>query len=57
MEDKGKFVITILWVVTEKLKGVKTITQVRLVARGYEENTENLKRNLPTCNKESVAFF
>ena len=42
---------------TEKLKEGKTITKARLVARGFEENTENLKKNSPTCDKESVRLL
>ena len=49
--------ITVRWVVTEKEKEGKTITKARLVARGFEENTESLRKDSPTCSKETVRIL
>lgn len=57
VDDIGQFVLSVRWVLTEKLKEGETITKARLVARGFEENTENLKKNSPTCDKESVRLL
>ena len=57
VEDTGQNVITVRWVVTEKENEGKTITKARLVARGFEENTESLRKDSPTCSKETVRIL
>ena len=57
VENKGQRYISVRWVVTEKVKEGKTITKARLVARGYEENTEHLRKDSPTCSKEAVRIL
>ena len=57
VDDTGQFVISVRWVLTEKLKEGKTITKARLCAKGFEEYTENMKKNSPTCDKESVRLL
>ena len=42
--------------ITEKIKNGKPVTKARLVARGFEEDSINLKKDSPTCLKESVKI-
>ena len=54
VEDKGQPTITVRWVITEKLVDNEVVTNARLVARGFEEDTARLKKDSPTCSRESV---
>ena len=54
VENRGQKTISVRWVVTERVKETKTVTRARLVARGFEEDTENLRKDSPTCSKEGV---
>lgn len=56
VEDEGQDFITVRWVITEKLKNDKTLIRARLVARGFEEDTLNLRKDSSTCSKESVRL-
>ena len=31
--------------------------KARLVVRGYEENTENMQKDAPTCSKEAIRIL
>ena len=42
VEHTGQTAILVRWVVTEKVKDGKLFTIARLVAHGFEENTECL---------------
>lgn len=52
--DTGQPYITSRWVCTEKKKGDDIVLKARLVARGFEEDTEQMKTDSPTCSKESL---
>ena len=54
--DEGQNTISVKWVVTEKLKDGNSIIKARLVARGFEENTETINTYSPTCHKESFRL-
>ena len=56
VENTGQEIITVRWVVTEKIKDGKTVVKARLVARGFEENTDSLRKDSPTCSKEAVRL-
>ena len=56
VEDKGQPVISVRWVITEKLKNGKPVVKARLVARGFEEDSSELEKFSPTCLKESVKI-
>ena len=56
VDNNGQDVISVRWVITEKIKEGKTITKARLVARGFEENTDNLRKDSPTCSKEGLRL-
>ena len=49
--------ISSCWVITEKLKDGKKIAKARLVARGFEENTDDLRKDSPTCCRESLRLL
>ena len=55
--DSGQPRISTRWVCTEKVKGNDIILKARLVARGFEENTNELRKDSPTCQKESLRCF
>ena len=55
--DVGQKVITVRWVITEKFKEGKLDTKARLVARGFEEATNNLRKDSPTCSRESIHLL
>ena len=57
VEDRGQKAITVRWVLTEKVKDGQIITKARLVARGFEENTANLKKDSPTCSREAIRIL
>ena len=46
--------LSVRWVVTEKVKNGENVLKARLVARGFEEYTNELRKDSPTCAKESV---
>ena len=56
VENIGQEAITVRWVVTRKIKNGKSIIKARLVARGFEENTTDLRKDSPTCSKEAVRL-
>ena len=55
-DNVGQDAISVRWVVTEKLKDGKSIIKARLVARGFEEDTVDLRTDSPTCSKEAVRL-
>ncbi|KAK4327171.1 hypothetical protein Pmani_002341 [Petrolisthes manimaculis] len=54
VEDVGQGALSVRWVVTEKVVDGQTVVKARLVARGFEEETGNLRKDSPTCSKEAV---
>ena len=56
VENCGQDTISVRWVVTEKVKQGETIVKARLVARGFEENSDYLRKDSPTCSKEAVRL-
>ena len=56
VENTGQDTISVRWVVTEKFKEGKAVVKARLVERGYEENTDYLRKDSPTCSKEAVRL-
>ena len=52
--DTGQNRITTRWVCTEKNKANNIVLKARLVVRGFEENTNELRKDSPTCQKESL---
>ena len=55
--NEGQRLMSTRWVVTEKVREGKVITKARLVARGFEENTTDLRKDSPTCSRESVRIL
>lgn len=51
----GQSVISLRWVMTEKIKDGKTVVKARLVARGFEETLEE-RCDSPTCTKENIRL-
>ena len=56
VENVGQEVISVRWVITEKLKEGKSLIKARLVARGFEANSQELSKYSPTCSKEAVRL-
>ena len=56
VENVGQKAISVRWVTSEKVKDGETFVKSRLVARGYEENSEDFFKHSPTCSKESVRL-
>ena len=48
--------ISVRWVVTEKVKNGNFVVKARLAARGFEEDTSGIRKDSPTCSKESVRI-
>jgi transposase InsO family protein len=44
------------WIITEKFRDGKKKVKARLVARGFEEDSSNLKKDSPTCSRESLRL-
>ena len=57
VEDVGQPRISCRWVCTEKVKGDQLKLKARLVARGFEEDTSQLRSDSPTCSKESLRLL
>ena len=55
--DEGQPTVSTRWVCTRKFKGDRVVTKARLVARGFEENSDNLKTDSPTCSKECLRLL
>ena len=49
--------ISTSWVCTERIKGGSLVCKARLVARGFEEDSTNLKKDSPTCSKDSLRLM
>jgi len=56
VENMGHEVISVRCVVTEKMNNWNNLIKARLVARGFEEDTGSLRKDSPTCSKESVRL-
>ena len=54
VKDEGQPTISVRWVITEKVVKGEVNVNARLVARGFEEDTSDLKKDSPTCSRESV---
>lgn len=46
--------ISVRWICTFKNSDGKSYKKARLVARGFEEDTDNIPRDSPTCSKDSL---
>ena len=59
VEDEGQDYVTVKWVLSEKIIEGKKTEKARLVARGYEDNTDGVATDSPCINKESlrIAFM
>ena len=57
VDDIGQPRISTKWVCTEKVKGDQLVLKARLVARGFEEDTSQLRSDSPTCSKESLRIL
>lgn len=55
--DTGQPRVSTRWVCTEKIKKGITTYKARLVARGFEEDTSQLRKDSPTCSKESLRLL
>ena len=44
------------WILTEKFKHGKKKLRARLVARGFEEDSSEMKKDSPTCDRESLRM-
>lgn len=55
VDNDGQEVLTVRWVITEKVKNKQPVIKARLVARGFEEDTL-FRKDSPTCSKEAVRL-
>ena len=55
-EDVGQRVISVRWVIKQKFKNNKMTYKARLVARGFEENLNNIRKYSPTCCKDNFRL-
>ena len=56
VEDLGQQLISTRWIITEKQKEGITFIKARLVARGFEEDTNHLRKDSPTCSREAIRI-
>ena len=54
--SEGQKVLSVRWVITEKVQEDKEVVKARLVARGFEEDTEGVRKDSPTCSREAVRL-
>ena len=57
VEDVGQKVISVRWVITDRFKNGYLATKARLVARGFEEVNVQMRRDSPTCSRESIFIL
>ena len=55
--DTGKECISVRWVILPKLVDGTWKVKARLVARGFEENVDQIRSDSPTCLKESLRIL
>ena len=53
---QGQKLVTTRWVCTRKIKNGTVRYKARLVARGFEEKDKELRKDSPTCSKESLRI-
>ena len=56
VDDIGQAAMSVIWVITEKVKNKSKIVKARLVARGFEEDSLSFRTDSPTCSKESIRL-
>ena len=54
VDDVGQEYIQTKWDFTEKADGKETWIKARLVAKGYQEDTEEIRTDSPTCSKTNL---
>ena len=57
VENKHQDCISVQWVITQKYIDAKRVVKARLVARGFLESSENIKKDSPTASKESIRLL
>ena len=50
----GQQIVSSRWVITEKINNRNKVVKVRLVSRGFEEDSSNILKDSTTCTKESM---
>ena len=56
VQDVGQATVSVRWIISEKIvEGIPKI-KARLVARGYEEDSSDIKTDSPTCCKEALRL-
>ena len=53
----GNKLMSTRWVITEKQKQCKVIAKAKLVAQGFEENTDSLRKDSSICSQEWVRIL
>ena len=56
VEWEGQKLISVRWIITEKMKKDGMVVKARLVARGFEEENEDIIVESPTCGKEALRI-
>ena len=54
--DIGQKCISIRWVITEKFEDKRKIMKAYFVTHGYEEDSQELKIDSPTCSHEAMCI-
>ena len=57
VHNEGQEAISVRWIVTEKMKNGIPHVKARLVARGFEEESSELRKDSPTCSKASLRIL
>ena len=57
VEDSGRKVISVHWVITQKFKDSEMRYKARLAVRGFEEeNLKDIRKDSPTCCKDNFCL-
>ena len=56
VNNVGQKCVSCKWVITSKEKDDKKIVKVRLVARGFEEKSIDVRTDSPTCSRQSLRM-
>ena len=57
VENTGQRYMTVQWVMTQKYEAEKRLVKARLVARGFQEDTSEIRKDSPTTTRESVRLL
>ena len=57
VSDEDQDTISVKWVCSIKKTDSELVPKTRLVARGFEEPENDVRKESPTCTKDSLIYY